>query len=171
MEIRVNITKLDLFWMNSQAYISSPGARNIAIYAWLAMAGVFFYKGGFNASVDEILYRLTVFLGWAVLVYGFFYVLSTLAVLGSASKNYGQLGDHTYEVTDTGFIESTDVNETVTKWEGIYELVKTKRYLYIKTAPLLVYVIPLRSFSTETEFNEFYSKVKGGYDNASAQAH
>ena len=156
--------------MNSHLFLTTSGAYKIPIYAWLTMAGIFFYNAGFSADITLIAYKLSVFLGWALIIFSVFYILSTITVISGSSDSYGVLGKHTYELQENGFVESTDVNETFTNWKGIYRLIKTNNYVYIKTAPSLAHVIPKRCFSNEKEFEEFYSRLKTGHENASNKA-
>lgn len=167
MKVEVDISKRDLFWMNSHMFLTSSGAYKIPVYAWLTMTGIYFYNIGLNADIYQTIYKLSVFFGWALIIFGVFYIFSTITVLSTSTDSYGVLGKHKYEIQENGFTEATDVNETFSNWNGIHSLIKTNNYVYIKTAPLLAHVIPKRSFSNNSEFEQFYSMLKLGYENSS----
>ncbi len=164
MKINVEITKKDLFWMNSYMFLTTSGTYKIPIYAWLTMTGMYFYNVGLNIEIMQAVYKLSVFFGWSLTIFFVFYIFSTITILSGSADNYGVLGKHIYETKENGFIETTDVNETFINWGGIYRLIKNNNYIYIKIAPLLAHIIPRKCFSKDSEFEKFYSILKAGHE-------
>jgi len=167
MKVEVEVTKKDLFWMNSHMFLTTSGAYKIPIFAWLTMAVIYFYNVGLNGEIIQIVAKLAIFFGWALVIYSVFYILSTITILSGSSDNYGVIGEHNYEIQKNGFTETTHVNETFTNWNGIHSLIKTNNYAYIKIAPLLAHIIQKKCFSSNSEFENFYSMIKTGYESAS----
>ncbi|PCJ95126.1 MAG: hypothetical protein COA45_12420 [Zetaproteobacteria bacterium] len=88
-------------------------------------------------------------------------ILQTLII--SRTKN-GFLCRHNFEIANEGLIETTEVNKTLVKWEGITKLLKTKRYIYVY-AGVGYHILPKRDFETDEQFNAFYDALNEGYRN------
>nr|WP_319393340.1 YcxB family protein [uncultured Desulfobacter sp.] len=82
-------------------------------------------------------------------------IFSIIRVLISANIKSGILGEHYYELLEDGILEKTQVNEGISKWEGVLEIVERGDYLIIKVSSYHFHVIPKRSFPDESEYKSF----------------
>lgn len=91
-----------------------------------------------------------------------FAVLLLLFILGFVllSPGQGLLGEHVYSVEADGVREQTSANDTLIKWGGAQELVRTSAFILIRIAPALFHVLPRRSFTSQVEFDEFWQRIQ-----------
>lgn len=85
-----------------------------------------------------------------------------LLILGFAllSPSHGVLGEHVYSVQSDGVREQTVANDTLIKWGGARDLVRTSAFILIRVAPALFHVLPRRSFTSQAEFDEFWERIQ-----------
>lgn len=85
------------------------------------------------------------------------------AILGLAMaflpKHRGVVGQHILEITEEGFIERTDYNETQYKWESISRISSLFGSLYIYVSDTNAHQIPKRYFSRQ-EFIDFKTELQ-----------
>jgi YcxB-like protein len=87
-------------------------------------------------------------------------VISCLTVLASAARQRGVLGLHDYEVREDGLLEKTDVNESLTRWEGLQGVKETRSHLLLRQSPGLIHIIPRRSFTDPQACRHFVDSVR-----------
>lgn len=87
-------------------------------------------------------------------------ITTCLTVLATSARQHGVLGIHDYEVREEGLIEKTDVNESLTRWEGMQGVKETRSYLLLRQAPGLIHIIPRRSFTDPQAFRYFVDTVR-----------
>ncbi|MFK7887473.1 MAG: YcxB family protein [Gammaproteobacteria bacterium] len=165
MNIEVNIRRKDLIAFN--LYVI-PRLRS----SWISLAvltfGIFAYIC--IRSMPSSFYNFGV-AAFASLVGGLagFVVssaISILCVLFMSGKTSGVLGAHTYTLTEVGLKEVTAYNESLQKWSGIREILKTPNYLLLRINAYLFHVSPRRAFEDDGEFAAFYETAKALRDAA-----
>ena len=102
------------------------------------------------------------------LVWGVFWVFS-VAVFGAAtalqmSGCSGVLGEHRYEIRDSGFFESTSANETLTRWSAIHRITRNRHYTLISLTWWLFHLIPNRAFPDAAAVDAFYGELQTRID-------
>lgn len=85
-----------------------------------------------------------------------------LLILGFAllSPSHGILGEHVYSVQSDGVREQTAANDTLIKWGGAQDLVRTSTFILIRVAPALFHALPRRSFTSQAEFEQFWECIQ-----------
>ncbi len=103
-----------------------------------------------------------VFAFFALLMSIFIAAVTTVVlwVMILVGKHRGVLGAHSLEITPTGLIERTDFNETVFRWQGIQDVIRTRKYLYLWITDFMVFSVPLRSFESLEAARVFQSEVE-----------
>ncbi len=76
------------------------------------------------------------------------------------SPGHGILGEHVYSVESDGVREQTVANDTLIKWGGAQNLVRTSTFILIRIAPALFHLVPRRSFSSQAEYDEFWEGIQ-----------
>jgi len=81
-------------------------------------------------------------------------------MLVNLKQGGGVLGQHTYTLREEGLHEETAVNQSLQKWSGIQSIIRRGGYVMFRLTPsYLFHIIPRRSFSSDQEFEEFWSKA------------
>jgi len=86
-------------------------------------------------------------------------VVGAIFILFNSNHKNGVLGVHSYEITEDGLLEVTDVNEGLNRWVGIESVIRSRDYLYIQISSYLFHVISRRSFSSDEQFEDFFSEA------------
>jgi hypothetical protein len=87
-------------------------------------------------------------------------IITCLTVLASSARQRGVLGIHDYEVREDGLLEKTDVNESLTRWEGLQDVKETRDHLLLRQAPGMIHIIPRRSFTDRQACRHFVDTVR-----------
>lgn len=87
------------------------------------------------------------------------YILITflfVLVYMTKTKDRGVLTTHRITISPAALIEETPYNRTDAFWHGIYEVVKTSRYIYVYISPMQAHIIPRRAFENTEHFAGFH---------------
>ena len=76
-----------------------------------------------------------------------------------ATNGSGVLGTHHYEIRDDGLFETTDVNETMTKWGGILRVTRNRWYILVCENRKHYHVIPIRAFPNALAADAFSKEL------------
>ena len=167
MEIEYELTKEDLYAFQWRSAFTSPRARRHVwkpYLFWFISLLVISLMGGIG--VDGFTFSLVNF---SILLVGFPIVaLATWLMTRMAMRRFinqilkeekperGQLGKHRVQLQDSGFVESTAVNESSWTWAGIDRIEQDANYIYIYTSPMHAILIPKRAFKDVTAAEAFY---------------
>ena len=69
----------------------------------------------------------------------------------------GFIGEHTVEIDDKGVREITAVRESLHTWMELNRVERNKDYLYLFWGDTQAHIIPVRSFPTGKEADDFYN--------------
>jgi uncharacterized membrane protein len=94
--------------------------------------------------------------------------INFLSILASSSLKTGVLGRHEFEIRSDGLFERTVANEQLSKWSGIAAVEDVNSFIYVKINGYLFHIIPRRSFATATEYDEFFTALRTGWQSAAA---
>ncbi|WP_227431150.1 YcxB family protein [Psychrobacter sp. I-STPA6b] len=166
MKVTVNITHWDL--VKAQFIALNTKTFKISILIIFIFNFLYFIMQ-LNISIKlilavclAILYSLIVTVSCIMvgiiftLIFGFLY----------AYIKKGVLGQHIYTIFSQGIREKTEVNNTIYHYSEIKKI-QTSSKLLIIHVPLSFYIIkaihiiPKSSFNNEQEFDEFYKKIQG----------
>lgn len=79
---------------------------------------------------------------------------STRKAYSTPGKN-GLFCEHTIELNDRGFVETTGVNSNFHAWEGVESIKETENYLTIQVRLGAGYSIPKRAFANDQALKQF----------------
>lgn len=91
---------------------------------------------------------------------GIGFIFGLASGLLAAKRASGILGEHVYAIQSDGLREQTSVNDTLLKWGGVQELIRTSAFLLIRTGPALFHILPRRSFGSTDEYNTFWRAIQ-----------
>ena len=77
----------------------------------------------------------------------------------------GVLGEHTIKIDQDGLTETTEFNESRTKWTGMDAVQEDRDYIFIRPAGQ-VHTIPKRAFPEEEGAKQFYAQALMYFDRA-----
>ncbi len=101
--------------------------------------------GAVSAGVYVVIYRLNYY-RW---------VDSSARKLIGEGKNKGILGDHTMTLSKDGLVETCDVGESRSTWNGVERVEADDEYVYLYIGSCQAHVIPRRAFASEADATEF----------------
>jgi len=113
---------------------------------------------------------------WGALQTAFYFTLGLgilsllqygIAVMGRSRDVL--IGDRRAEVSEEGFTEESSTRRTLIKWNGIYRVSATPRFLKIHVSSLSVYLIPRRAFSSREDSETFLKIARHFYDAANGK--
>jgi hypothetical protein len=87
-------------------------------------------------------------------------LFALMSGLLAAKRASGILGDHVYSIQSDGLREQTSVNDTLLRWGGAQDLIRTSAFLLIRIGPALFHILPRRSFSSVEEYNAFWRAIQ-----------
>jgi hypothetical protein len=87
------------------------------------------------------------------------YLLSSAYILLFSGSLGGVFGRHVFSISEDGFHERTEVNESIQKWSGIQAVYRTRSQIMIRFSGYLFHIIPRRAFESEADYRSFGDKV------------
>ncbi len=165
MQISADIRRSDLAKFNLYCL---PRLRSNWIFVGIVAAGMFAYTVATTSPLNTFallgVAAVSIVGGVSVLLAGF--VCSFLWVLSTSTEKSGTLGTHTYSLNEQGLHETTKFNDALHKWTGIRSVEKSDSYIFIRINSYLFHLIPRRAFSSNKEYEEFWSKAYGYWKQA-----
>lgn len=158
MEIVAEITRWDLVRFN--LYFLPRIRSNLIFYGIvvLLLFVIFVTSTPPERSLNWPM-AVLVSLSGGVMALAVCFVVSLIWIFLGLRQNSGCLGEHYFKLTERGFHESTEFNETLHKWAGIQSVSKSNRFIFVRISNFLFHIIPRRAFGTEAEFEEFWTKL------------
>jgi hypothetical protein len=126
------------------------------------IAGYLTYKHGIPQSPRSLGAFLIASIGGSVCGLASSFLLFLVQISIASRESNGVLGEHTYVLREDGLHEITAVNESVVKWVGLKEVMRTNAYIYIQIAPALFHVLPRRDFKDAAAYEEFWNALNAG---------
>jgi YcxB-like protein len=74
-----------------------------------------------------------------------------------SSKNRTFLTEHTFTLTEDGFIEETVFNRTENRWAAALKVVRTRNYIFLFVSQNAAHAIPRWAFVSDEEWDEFFA--------------
>lgn len=160
MELKVTICRKDVIITNFFAHASTP----LFMIIFFVLV-VFISYNNSNGSIFNISnYNFLVF-GIKIII-NFILLLSILFLwivifcLLNPKLRKGVIGEHTFKITDTAFIESTDYNRTEHSWNSLDKVRLILGYILIRVSGNQWHGIPTRYFSSRDDRNIFLDELK-----------
>lgn len=157
MKVTTNIKKMDLIRLNL-SILPKLKSTYITILSIALLAFIFIcWKDGFPQCQKRwIVVSISSLIGGICgMLFGA--IISMVSILFMSSSKNGILGEHEYTISPEGLHEKTSANEGLSKWEGISDIKIVGSYLLFQISGYLFHVIPLRSFESKENFEEYHS--------------
>ncbi|MEP6849898.1 MAG: YcxB family protein [Acidobacteriota bacterium] len=175
MEITYEITPDDLF------RYSKESAKEISIYVYngvfmgvllalfvfgdilLAVYAAFKNDGSIRVDSPNILPRAGIALVIWIIYYAGLMTMGKWSFRRSAKKATGENGlycEHTIQLTDDGFTETTHVNRNIISWKAVQHIKETANYIVITLRLTSRYLIPKSAFSNPDDIRTFVETVE-----------
>ena len=157
MEIRVLISRKDVILGTWLAIFHTP----FWVFLYVALSVWWGYSIGTEPSAKDpmIVGSIAAVFGFVVLITVLLILIAMYVMVNPKLKN-GTLGEHTFEVTEGGFIESTAYNKTEHTWSSIDKIKKTFGYVLIRVSGHLWHIIPTRHFSEKSGLDAFVEELR-----------
>jgi len=158
MEIEVDITRDDFKEFNKYAFRKMDKTFFIPFFLFLiALTSLFHILTAPNkqSAINGII--STIFI---ILVFG---IISRFVALFltryTPLKKGATLGKHKFRISEEGVLESTEFNESLTKWDGIRSVEIKKNYIFVWIDRHMAHIIPKRFFSSDIDCQKFLSAL------------
>jgi len=138
----------------------------------MSVLAAFFNDGSIRVDAMNVLPRMIVGLALAGISCFVLMRVSKQAYRKFAAtpgKN-GVFCEHTIELDEVGFTETTHVNRGFQSWDGVEKITETKSFVVLQVRAGAGYLIPKRAFSSPEEINQFIS-IAQGYLNSAYSPH
>ncbi len=161
MEINYEIEARDIIAFQKHAYKTSPTNKNVRRHMYLFYGAFAAYFTLFDSDFTLIT-RLVWFLmslSLYLLCFWFWNSVVNAYVFKKSvpkSEDNGVLGHHKIVISDSGLLETTNVNETSHSWKGVDRVEQNQNYIFIYVAPQVAHVIPKRFFPDWQTAAHFY---------------
>lgn len=158
MEVTAVITKKDLLALN--LYLLPRLKGNWIFFVLLAL-GVWSFLLLEREPDNSRDVGLTIFAALVSALVGTIAcaVVNMITMLLTLGKDSGVLGTHHYCLSDSGFHDRTESNESMQKWRAIQSITRTPQYVLLRISAYLFYIVPSRAFHTPEEFDAFYKRA------------
>ena len=157
MHVSVKITRRDIFLVS---LLALPRVRSN--WYFLGMVGgvtFVFFMVKLPVSAMTVLWVLlvSIFAALGALLGGF--IANSVRVLWGLEKNSGVLGIHEFSLSPTQLQETTEFNDSRYTWAGIQSVERLGSYMLVRINKYSTYVIPRRSFGSDSEFEMFFNQA------------
>jgi hypothetical protein len=143
MQIHTEITRLDLLKMQIALFFKFK----IDYITFILMLCFVLFSG---IIIWILLGVISSILGFSI-----FIVIAIVFQMITATAAKGFIGNHTFEITDSGFSEITEGTQTISSWDAIDKVYRTKQYIFVVISAYRVHIIPRRAFENNEEFEKF----------------
>lgn len=86
------------------------------------------------------------------------------------NENQAFLSTKRITIDEKGFREASAVSEGHTLWQGVDRIERTPTMMLVYVDKIIAYVIPIRSFSTPEQANQFYENMLAYWHKANGRA-
>ncbi len=160
MTVDINVTRSDLIRIN--LFLWPHVKFNWFYLAFLFLVGFAVSMTAWDAEIPlsmSVGFSLAVAFVLAVTVSALTFLLFLIIGVAGASERSG-LGRHAYEISDEGLIETTRINQELSKWEAFQKIWHSGRYILLKKHWAAIHIFPSRCFDSPEHFQEFYAALK-----------
>ncbi len=163
MIIRYDLTCEDLWKTYRYMVFREPGMliTYLVLMALIPFVAYFWMAKSLGSKMYALLFALV------ILVINIFYFPNAVKrkLVQQVQANSGVLGEHRIELFPEGLKESTSVNDSFYRWDGIHAIRRNQEYLFIYQQHYLIYAITVCLFDSIREADLFYEQLEQ-YDSA-----
>jgi len=157
--VTIQLTRLDYFIGQCRMQLRHPVNVGgwVLLSAWVAWMTLSKRESISMTQIVLALLAAALLCAFVLFLVG---ILATLAMTFIARRERGLIGEHKYSLMETGLVESTVANESLTKWGGARALLRTRHYFYVRISHGLYHTIPRRHFIDEADDDEFWKALQ-----------
>ena len=160
MKITVNIKKMDFIGLNLSVMLAPKAiAKTILLIGCMVLIFALLEQGSPD-NAKNWLVMLSVSFGAAIAGFIALVAFRIIMIMLISEKKSGVFCEHTYELTERGLSEHTDVNESLLLWHGIKDVKVDKSFIYINIGGYQYHLIPKRCFDSTAQFLAYAEKTK-----------
>lgn len=159
MKMSIDFTKDDYWKLNKYVMFHMPQFKNMILLVMILLPILM-------CAALKVLGRsweVSIILGLLIGILADLYVVFSvkLKVQRHVKTNKGLIGEHTIEVNEQGFTETTSINQTNYPWSKVAHLREDPQYFYVFVNDTQGIGVPKRGFANtaqQTEFRQFVEK-------------
>jgi hypothetical protein len=161
MEIKIEITRKDFQKFNLYAAKKNKALKRFKLVPVIFLILIVLLLNikeisNITYMVIQIAFILFLYLAFVLL----FKPITALITKYTPAKDGGTLGEHKFRISDEGLWESTEYNESLTKWNGIKSIETTKKYIFVFIDTHMAHIIPKRYFKSEEDSENFIDTLR-----------
>lgn len=168
MKVQYELTKEDYISFNMHHLNNSKTGKQALLKQRFIVPMVYIFIPFILARITSIslLFWLLPFLILIVLWIAFYpryfrsYTRKNIIKMLDEGKNEAMFGTVSLELKELGMVEDSKLGESKINWSSVEKIDETKDYIYIYISSINAIVIPMRTFSSIKEKNEFLSLIK-----------
>lgn len=160
LEVAVDITRRDIGYLTWYLVVRNKAIWGAGIILSLAILWSALKAGNREPEVLKVII-LTLVVGCLLILFVISMAgLSVLTAMLRTGRGAGVLGRHNYRISEEGLRETTDVNDSLMHWKGIFAIKDTGSYLLVFQTPALAHVLPRRCFADGGDFLIFETALR-----------
>jgi hypothetical protein len=134
----------------------------VHLFLSLRLQAVYLLLTGFIYSSERENSSVGFSLLFAAIVYAIMWIVQVIfsAIYLFTRRRDGNLTEHTIELRDDAFYESTRFSESRFFWPGILKVVRRPGYVAVYVAQHLAHVIPIRAFESKEQIANFVAFIR-----------
>ncbi|MFC1928097.1 YcxB family protein [Chloroflexota bacterium] len=173
MYVEYELNNDDILSFYSYKYEHSPGpgrARKLIRRTLLSAIAVELIAAlvlgvAFGNQYLLLILLLCVFALLTLLYYVFSPSVMRKSLRGTVTRNYGQgkdklTGKHKLSIATDAVTDSSDVGESITRWNAVEWIESTDQYLFVMVRGSGPHIVPRRAFANEEAFRQFVDTAK-----------
>ena len=160
MKQLTNLKLWDVVFTSYLSLLITP----VFLISWVAFSILFAYQTGFiNFTVINI---FSVSIGVIGIVFYFLsiqifmFIFNFIISIVNPKMKKGILGEHQFEITDEGFREKTNYNDSLVKWSSVDRVARVFGYTMVRVAGSQWHIFPKRSFNNNDEQLNFENTLQ-----------
>lgn len=157
MKVVAHVTKEDYWNFNKYTMLHIPKVRRTLLLGMIGTPLLSFVV--LNFLKFPLLYSALAALIFGGLADWVLLYFTKHRVMSLVEGSEGLVGEHIFEINESGLTESTSVNQSQYSWDGVTKVTRDKHNMYIFISQMQAHIIPRKSFSSSAAEEEFYAAL------------
>jgi len=157
MELEIDITRKDFLEFN-KTMVTKKVIRIFMLFFFMVSVLLESFNEE-NILLEDYLYSIFMSYFPALILFPLIYVIMNWFTKRTPKKEGAILGKKKIIIDNDGILEISLESEFFTKWNGINNIIKNKKYIYLLLDKHMGYIIPIRNFINIDQKNDFLNIV------------
>ena len=158
MHLRVTLFKSDIARANLLLLTKSPSSiKGIAIFV-IAIGAFIYWSRSPETPIDWLVLGVSAVIG-GLLAFAVSCSISLVWILSNSTEKAGVVGEHYFEITEQGFHEKTNQNDSLQGWSGMLKPMRSKQLTLVRINAYLFHVLPRRAFADDHEYDAWWNEL------------